>query len=99
MYIVVRTIPNWVRNYPARPGLKGWGPFFFLKYSKCLSFSNTLILFILDQISKNLVVLESPLYKLSIPHKDGPFQPTSGLTRIVIWSTLHFLPYFVTFKS
>ena len=57
---------------------------FFFKNSKCLSFSNILILFIVDQISKNLIVLESPLYKLSIPHKDGPFQPTSGLTRIVI---------------
>ena len=90
MYIVVRTNPQHSELSPAQPGLKSWRFPFFFKNSKCLSFSNTLILFIWDQISKALVVLESPLYKLSIPHKDVPFQPTSGLTRIVMWNPLHF---------
>ena len=84
MYIVVRT--SRTASGPTRPD-PDWKVgvlFFSFKNSKCSSFSNTLILFILDQISKNVVVLESPLYKLSIPHKDGPFQPTSGLTRIVM---------------
>jgi hypothetical protein len=99
MYIVVRTNPQHSELSPAQPGLKSWRSPFFFKNSKCLSFSNTLILFIWNQISKTFVVLECKLYKLSIPHKDGPFQHTSGLTRIVMWNPLHFFPYFVTFKS
>jgi hypothetical protein len=41
---------------------------------------------IYHDISKTLDVLVHLLYRLSIPHKNRTFQPTSGLTRIVMWS-------------
>jgi hypothetical protein len=39
---------------------------------------------IYHDISKTVDVLVHLLNMLSIPHKDRPFQPTSGLTRIVM---------------